>query len=86
MEPLTGIIIRKSDMKMEGKNYIFFAQVIDMRTKAGLPSKVDYQPALLDKYEELVVTDKDEIKGKNGEDIDHIPVVYQLAQQLFTSG
>jgi len=86
MEPISGTVIRKSDMKMEGKNYIFFTQLIDMRTKAGLPSKVDYQPALLDKFEELVITNKDEIKGKNGEVIDHIPGVYQLAQQLFTSG
>lgn len=86
MEPLTGIVIRKSDMKMEGNNYIFFVQVIAMRTKASLPTKVDYQPALLDKYEELVITDKDEVKGKKGEDIDHVPGIYQLAQQLFTSG
>ena len=73
MEPETGTVIKKSDMKMEGNNYTFFLQLIALRTKAGLPSKVDYQPALLEKYEELVITDKDEIKGHNGEDIDHIP-------------
>jgi len=89
MDAINGIKILKQDLKKEGEEYLYFKQLASQKNDTNDSTKQKISSQVMEKYESLLITAKDEIYGVNGEDqnlLDTIPQAYTLAQSMFISG
>lgn len=89
MKTLDGIEIKKQDLKQENGKYTFLEQLKNLQKDNKQSQSQDWNEQLFVKYDHLLITPDDEIKGVKEQDLsqlDNIPGAFAAAQSLFGSG
>lgn len=89
MEAENGVRIKRQDLKQENGQFTLFKQLDQLRKENNVKSDVVLNDSLFSKYDSLLVTSENELKGEKGEEAETlmtIPGSFSAVQSAFVSG